>query len=528
MDQPGFQDTNLLMATVFAFLPIICIFSGLLIFKISSHIAGLISLGLCAVVAVLLWGMPVLLLLQSVAEGIALGLWPIVWVIFAAIFTYNLMNKSGALVCIRETLSGISNDRRIQVLIIAFAFGGFLEATAGFGTAVAIPAGILIILGFQPLFASVICLVANTVPVALGVVGIPVITLSKVTGLPLERLALHTALQLLPFTILLPLLLAFMVAGSWKGMKGVKGIALAGGITFGTTQTLVAWLVGPELSSVAGSVLSLVVLVLFAKRMSASNTSFSKDSSFSEDSTDYSGKKRSSEPINLKESIRAWSPYVFIFVLVLSIHFFPFFNFLKKYPFEPSYRFYSGPGGKPVSFSLLTNPGSIILISSILGGFVQRVHIKTMLAIAAETARQVFNTAVTVLSLVSLAKIMGYSGMISVIAISLSKVTGSFFPLISPLVGAIGTFITGSDTSSNVLFGELQKQTAQQIGADPSWIAAANASGGALGKMISPQSIAIAVSATGQKLQEAKILAATLRIVIPLIILLGVFVYASS
>jgi lactate permease len=203
----------------------------------------------------------------------------------------------------------------------------------------------------------------------------------------------------------------------------------------------------------------------------------------------------------------------------------PFLDFLSRYPFELKYRFFTGPGGKDVSFQLFTNPGTLILISAVLGGLLQGLTAKKLLITAGKTLKQMAKTIITVASIVALARIMGYSGMISSIASAMSAVTGSYFPLISPFIGALGTFITGSDTSSNVLFGELQKQTALQINSNASWIVAANASGATAGKMVSPQSIAIAATATGLTGSEGKILARTIKYAAIFVALIGLLVY---
>lgn len=358
MWQPDIPFSNEFIAAIIAIIPIIWIFFGMLKLQLPSYKTGIIALIAVVLIALLIWRMPVMLVAESVIEGLMLGLFPIMWVIFAAIFSYNLLVKSGAMDIIKNMLSGISADPRAQVIIIAFAFGGFMESTAGFGTAVAIPVTIFISLGFEPVLAAVLCLVANTVPVAFGVVGIPVITLSQVTGLSLEGISLYTALQVLPLTLILPLVLVVITTGRFKDIKGMVAVIAVSGIFFAAGQTLVAWTVGPELAAVVGSILTLA--------------------------------------------------------------------------------------------------------------------------------------------------------------------------LFSPLIGALGTFITGSDTSANALFGELQKQTALQIGSSPEWLAASNAAGATIGKMVSPQSIAIAVSAIGLPDLEGKILKRTLKYAIIFVALLGIIVYITQ
>lgn len=526
MWQPVLPFENILLTTIIALIPIIWIFLSMLKLHMPSQHAGITSLIFCIVIAALVWKMPAKHIIESIAEGLAVALWPILWVIFTAIFTYNLSLVSGSMDTISKMLSSISEDRRVQALIIAFAFGGFLEAAAGFGTAVAIPASILMALGFKPLKATIISLVANTISVAFGVVGIPVITLAQITDMPLDILTLYTALQLLPFVIILPFFLVYLTTGKIKDIAGVIGFCFSAGLSFAAGQTFIACLVGPELAAIGGSLFALAVLILWAKLFPVKKPL----NFYEENKIDPSMGKpvhdlSTGKPVHFKEGLKAWSPYIFILAFVLLTRLIPAMEFLSKYPFEVTLQFYSGAGGKPVSFPLLTSPGSIILISAVLGGLLQGVSIKAMLSVAMKTLKQTANTTLTVISIVSLAKLMGYSGMSSVIASSLSLLTGRFFPLISPSVGALGTFITGSDTSSNVLFGELQKQTAIRINADAGWITAANASGATAGKMVSPQSIAIATSSTGLKGDDGKILGETIKYALIFVALLGIIVF---
>ncbi len=484
--------------------------------RMPAYKSSLIALFISALIALLVWKMPLKFISQAVLEGSAMGIWPILWVVFAAIFTYNLSVKSGSMEKIKTMLLNISPDRRIQALIMAFAFGGFLEASAGFGTAVAIPAGILAALGFEPLFAAVICLVANTIPVAFGGAGLPIITLSNLTELPLHTLTAYVALQLLPFVIVLPAFIVVLTTGSIRGLKGVIGITVASGAAFGIGQTLVAVFIGPELAAIVGSLLSLLTLVLWS-RVSPIKTPWK----FKNEKSQIAIKN---ELIGIREGIVAWIPYIFILVFILITRL-PFMSFLN---IELKFHIYWGPGGKPMAFPLVTSPGTIILISALLGAVILRLHYKIIFAVAWSTVKQIWKTIVTVLSIVSLAKVLDFSGMISSIAYGLSSITGSFFPLFSPLIGALGTFITGSDTSANVLFGELQKQTALQIHANPGWITAANASGATAGKMISPQSIAIAATATGLTGSEGKMLGKTIKYSLAFAMLLGIIVYVAN
>jgi lactate permease len=520
MWHPDVPFSNVFIAAIIAAIPIIWILFGMLKLQLPSYKTGIISLIAVVLSALFIWKMPAALVAQAIAEGIALGLFPIIWVIFAAIFTYNLLVKSGAMDNIKAMLSNISTDPRAQVIIIAFAFGGFMESTAGFGTAVAIPVTILIAMGFEPVLAAVVCLVANTVPVAFGVVGIPVITLAQVTGLPLDDISLYTALQLLPLSLILPLILVIITTGRIRDIRGMVPVIAVSGISFSAAQTLVAWTVGPELAAVAGSILALAASVLCIRLQGKKKV------------WNFPGQipaNPAMKPqIGMAEGLKAWSPYILILAFVLASRLLPGLRFLNAPPFTVKHLFYTGQGGSQMNFQLLTNPGTIILVSAVIGGLIQKVRVRDFLSVGRMTLKQITKTTITVLAIIPLSKVMGYSGMVSVISSGLTSLTGSFFPLVSPFIGALGTFITGSDTSANALFGVLQKQTAQQIGSSPAWLAAANAAGATIGKMVSPQSIAIAVSTIGLPGLEGKILKRTLKYAAAFVVALGIIIYMAG
>lgn len=503
-----------------AFLPLLWLFISLWKLKLPAYKAGFTGLILTSLLAYLLYGQSPLLMVQAATEGAMLSLFPILWVIFSALFVYNATVRSGSMDTIKKLLSGISQDRRIQALILAFSLGGFLEAVAGFGTAVAIPAGILAAMGFEPILAAAVCLIANTIPVAFGVLGVPIITLSQVTNLPLDKLSIYTALQLLPFIILLPFVLIHAVTGSLKNIKGVIGVCLSSALAFGLAQTLTAAFIGPEIAAVVGSLLSLFVTVIWIKYIPVKKIWRFKD--------DKINVEQSHEYVSFKETIKALSPYLIMLIAVIATRFIPSLGFLKEYPFTLRKQFYFGVGGKPLTFDLVTSGGTLFFISAIVGGFIQKLSIKELLNAMKDTLHQIWKTSITVVSVVALAKIMGYSGMVENISKAVAFSSGRFFPLIAPAVGALGTFLTGSDTSSNVLFGNLQKQTAIQLHMNTEWLVASNASGATAGKMISPQSISIATSATGLHGKEGLLLNITLKYCIVYTILMGIVVFSME
>ena len=508
-----------ILKILLAFLPIIWLIFSLGVFGMPAHRASLIGLLLSVITVFFAFSFPLINIAQASLEGIMLAIFPIIWVIISALFVYNITVKTGSMNNIKHMLSGLSEDRRIQALILAFGFGGFLEAVAGFGTAVAIPASILAAMGFNPMLAAIVCLVANTIPVAFGVLGIPIITLAQVTSLPVDKLAIFTALQLTPFVIMLPPVIIFAVTGSFKNIKGVVGVSFVSGLAFALGQTFTTLWVGPELAAVVGSLLAMVTTVLWVYFWPVKNVWY------------FPGEQKANKEINnirLTKALRSWSPYILILLSIFAIKFLPFLKFLNEYPFTIHPQFYFGDGGKAQTFQLISGGGTILFISAILGGLIQKASFKEIMCTFWSTIVQVKKTIITVISIVVVAKLMQYGGMVNAIAVSIVFVSKDFYPLIAPLIGAIGTFVTGSDTSSNVLFGNLQKQAAIQLGANQEWITAANASGATAGKMISPQSISIATASTGLSGSEGKIFAATIKYCIVYVILMGILVYAFS
>ncbi len=500
---------NLLLFFI-ALIPVIWLIVSLGVLKIPGQKACPIALAMTIVLSILVWQMPVLDSLTAALEGAAMAIWPIFLVIIAAVFTYNLVTHTGGMETIKKMMSSVSTDQRILVLILAWGFGGFLEAIAGFGTAVAIPASILAALGFNPVFAAIICLIANTTPTAFGAIGLPVSTLASVTGLNVNDLSFTIAIQLFVMIVIIPFILVSITGKSVKAIKGVFLITLMAGLSFGLPQIFVAKYLGAELPAIVGSVICMAVVITMAKI-------FYKDTA-----------AKDVEKIPLKTAVMAWLPFILVFaIIILCSSLFPAINGLLK-QVSTTVQIYTGPHGKPMTFYWLATPGTLIIIATYLGGLIQGVKFGAISAILGKTVKQMFKSAITIMSIVALAKVMGYSGMIGVIAQILVLVTGDFYPLIAPLIGALGTFVTGSDTSANVLFGGLQVEAANAIGMSPYWLAAANTAGATAGKMISPQSIAVATAATGIIGSEGKILQATLKVCAIYVIIIGLVVYFGA
>lgn len=493
-----------------ALIPIVWLMISLGVLKMPGHKACPATLIITIVLAILVWKMPILNTMSAALEGIAMAVWPIMIVIIAAVFTYNLSIYTKSMDVIKKMMTGITTDKRILVLILAWGFGGFLEAIAGFGTAVAIPASIMAALGFDPVFAAIICLIANTTPTAFGAIGLPVSTLANVAGINSGPLSYAVGLQLSVLIVIVPLVLVALTGKSIKALKGVVGISLASGLSFAIPEVLASKYMGAELPAILGSVVCMAVIIFIAKV-------FYKDTA-----------AKNAEKITAKQGVLAWLPFVLVFVLIiLTSSLVPAIN-KPLSVISTAVTIYTGPHAKPYVFAWIANPGTIIIIAAFIGGLIQGAKFGEITSVLLKTIKQMSKSAITILAIVALAKVMGYSGMIKSIAVVLVAVTGSFYPLIAPIIGALGTFVTGSDTSANVLFGGLQVEVAKSLHMSPYWLAAANTGGATAGKMISPQSIAVAAAATGLSGSEGKILNATLKFCLVYVIVLGLVVYFGA
>lgn len=501
---------NVYLLFFIALIPIVWLMVSLGVLKMPGHKTCPFTLIITILLGMLVWKMPILNAATATLEGFALAVWPIMIVIIAAVFTYNLTVYTKSMDSIKKMMTGITTDNRILVLILAWAFGGFMEAIAGFGTAVAIPASILAGLGFNPVFAAIICLIANTTPTAFGAIGIPVTTLAKVSNIDVTQLSYAVGLQLTILIIIVPIILVMLTGRSVKAIKGFWGISLASGISFAVPQLLAAKYLGAELPAILGSVVCMVVTIAVAKI-------FYKDTA-----------AKDAEKVSLKQGVLAWLPFILVFIFViLSSALFPTINKALS-SIKTSVLIYSGKGASPYVFNWVSTPGTLIIIATFIGGLIQGAKFMEILKVLGNTFKQMYKSAITIIAIVALAKVMGYSGMIKSISVVLVTATGGFYPLIAPIIGAMGTFVTGSDTSSNVLFGGLQVEVARSLHLNEFWLAAANTGGATAGKMISPQSIAVATAATGLVGQEGKILNATLKFCVVYVIILGLIAYFAG
>lgn len=487
---------------ILAFIPVVFLIITLATSVIETWKAAILATLIAIGLSVSVFPLSITESLTAVLEGALLGLWPILMIIISAIFTYKVMVHTRSMDRINSLLSAVSTDRRVQVLVLAWGFGGFLEAISGYGTSVAIPAGILIGLGFSPVFAATVCLIANSAPTAYGAVGVAVTTLADVTGLDLSALNITISQQLSPFVLVLPFVLVMITAGGFKGMKGAWGITIVSSLSFLLPLLLAARFLTEQLPTLLGSICCMIATVLWARRFH----------------------KGSPMPKMGRETVLAFLPYIliFLFILVTGPLVPPVNTFLGRV--KTVVQVYSGIGAGNLTFKWLLAPGTLIFIAAIIGGLFQGASVKTLFLLLAQTLRQMWKSAVTVLSIVALAKVMGYSGMTAGIAAITIQMTGKLYPFFSPMIGMLGTFLTGSDTSSNILFGELQKEAAIRLGADPVWLASANTAGATAGKMISPQSIMVAATSVGLDKDTGLLFRKTVIWGIPYCLLLGVLV----
>lgn len=532
---------NLLLSALVAAIPVVVLLGLLALFHVKAHIAAIAGLVASLLVAIVVYGMPPLLALAAAANGAAFGLFPIGWIVLNAIFVYDITVATGKFEIIRHTIAGLASDRRIQALLIAFSFGAFIEGAAGFGTPVAISAAMLIGLGFKPLQAAGLALIGNTAPVAYGALGTPLIALARVTGLPLEDLSAMVGRQLPFFSVLVPFWLIWAMAG-WRGMLEVWPACLTSGLSFAVVQYLVSNFHGPWVVDIAGAIISIVALIILLKFWQPRNEwRFAHDGATENSAGHQDAAETNESRVTPRAALVAWMPWVILSVLVF-LWGLPqmknFLNGLSLFEWHVPYLdklVFRAPPVVPqpkaeeavFQFNWLSATGTALLLAGIISGVLLKLSPIRLLKTYAHTFRRARLSLLTIAAMLALGFTTRYGGLDATMGLAFAS-TGFLFPFFSPLLGWLGVALTGSDTSSNVLFGNLQQVTAGQLGISPVLAAAANSSGGVMGKMIDAQSIVVASIATGQHHGEGRILRYVFFHSVALAVLVGLLVLAQA
>ena len=518
---------NAVLSTLAAALPIVLLLVTLAFLERPAYQAALAGLVAALAVAIGLYGMPLRAAASTAVYGMAYGLFPIGWIVLNAVFLYNLTVRTGTFETVKASVAQLSNDRRIQALLVAFSFGAFIEGSAGFGTPVAISAALMIGLGFTPLYSAGLALIANTAPVAYGAIGTPILTLAAVTGLPVQQLSAMAGRQLPWVSVLVPMWLVATMSG-WRGLRGVMPAVLVSGVSFALVQFFWSNYVGPELVDIIGGVASLVATAVFCAFWRPAEP------------WDFEGappaeQTGSGAPVGTRAALHAWMPWIFLSLFVMlwglapvkrqlagSPALAPTFDVpglhrmvYREYPVEvepvdrsrvsdPAYK---AKRGEPARFTMnwLSATGTSILLAALATALYLRVAPRVFFAVWRETFVKMRWSLITISLMMSIGFVTRYSGTDATLGLAFTR-TGFLYPFFAAMLGWLGVALTGSDTSSNVLFGSLQKITAQQLGLSPILICAANSTGGVMGKMIDAQSIVVSTAATHQLGQEGRIL----------------------
>ncbi len=522
---------NLWLSSLIAAIPIIFFFVALAGLRMKGYVAATITVALALAVAVLAYGMPLSMAVASGAYGFIIGLWPIAWIILAAVFLYKVTVKTGQFEIIRASVVSITEDQRLQMLMVGFSFGAFLEGAAGFGAPVAITAALLVGLGFNPLYAAGLCLIANTAPVAFGAMGTPIIMAGTVTGLDPNIIGAMAGRQLPFLSVIVPFWIVLVMDG-WKGVRETWPAVLVAGCTFAISQYLTSNFIGPALPDVISALVSLVCTAFFLKVWHPKNISRFK--------TEEAALEKEAHKYSHMQVLKAWSPFLILTVMV-TIWSLPVFKnlFIKGGALEATVINFTFPGlhnlvikatpivakatpfGAGYSLNLVSATGTAILFSALISVVFLKMKAADAVTTFGETMRDLAWPIYTIGTVVAFAFIANYSGLSSTLALLLAG-SGVIYPFFSPVLGWLGVFLTGSDTSSNALFCSLQANTAHQIGTSDLLMVAANSSGGVTGKMISPQSIAVACAATGLVGQESDLFRFTVKHSILMVLIVGV------
>jgi lactate permease len=572
------------LSTVAAALPIVILLAALAILEWRAHLAALAGLVSALAVSVFVYGMPVPTAGATALLGAAYGLLPIGWIILNAVFLYNLTVETGQFEIVKSSVGRLSKDRRIQALLVAFSFGAFIEGASGFGTPVAICSALLMGLGFTPLYAAALSLIANTAPVAFGAIGTPILTLGAVTGIPAHTLGMMAGRQLPFVSLIVPVWLVVTMSG-WRGFRGVWPAVLVCGGSFAVVQFAWSNLIGPELVDIAGGLVSIGALALFMRVWQPRDVWEFPEERVAEEAERAARLRRppGSDPVvtppipaveNDPRAVwRAWMPWLFLSVAVILWGLAPVKAFLnggpaglaayragerpvvsqvlsptvnvpylhrgvfRDYPVVPvpidpariGDAAYRNARAEAAVFTLnwASATGTAILLAALATALFLRVSFGQFVAIAGATFHRMRSPLLTIMLMLAVGFVTRYGGTDATLGLAFTK-TGWMYPFFAALLGWLGVALTGSDTSSNVLFGSLQKITAEQLGFNPVLIVTANSTGGVMGKMIDAQSIVVATASTGQVGQEGRILRFVFWHSVGLVIIMGAIVMLQA
>lgn len=515
---------NLWLSSLIALLPIAFFFVALAVLRMKGWLAGTITVVIALAVALLFYRMPLSQALAAAGYGFVYGLWPIAWIILGAVFLYKVSVKTGQFDIIRASILSVTEDQRLQMLMVGFAFGAFLEGAAGFGAPVAITAALLVGLGFKPLYAAGLCLIVNTAPVAFGAMGIPIIVAGQVTGLDAFEIGQMAGRQL-PFLTVIVLFWIMAIMDGWRGIKETWPAVLVAGGSFAIAQYLTSNFIGPELPDITASLTSLVCLTLFLRKWTPVRI-FRFDT---ETSVEAAAQALEAPRYSTGQIVKAWSPFLILTAMVTIWSIKPFKALfatggalehwvlkipvpaldqlvLKMPPIVPVPTGYEAV----YTFDAVSATGTAIMLGAVIAIVLLKMRPAAALRTFGETARELKVPIYSIGMVLAFAFIANYSGLSATLALALAH-TGKAFTFFSPFLGWLGVFLTGSDTSSNALFSALQATTAQQIGVSQVLLVAANTTGGVTGKMISPQSIAIACAAVGLAGKESDLFRFTVK-----------------
>lgn len=520
-----FAGENLALSAFVSAVPLFVLFYMLGVRRTAGWMAALAALASTWLLAITVVGMPIVPVVTSTIAGAAFGLFPISWIVFSSLLLYRIAVETGQFEIIKASLGALSDDRRLQVLLIGFGFSAFIEGSAGFGSPVAVSAAMLAGLGFPAFYAAVLCLLGNTAPVAFGSIGIPIVTLAQTTGLPVAALSAMTGRLLAPVSVLVPIYMLVVMAGA-RHTLAVWPALVACGVTFGVVQLLVSNLIGPELTDILAALAAISAMVVLMRVWAPRDV-------FRLPGEGAPSTERVSYPAGLV--LRAWLPYVLLVIFVLLWGYAPMKAWLDqttiRVPVPGLHNVVErtapvAPAPTPYAavfvFNWLSAAGTACVFAAILSAALLGVRPARFAGMYRATLRQLALPMVTIASVLAMAYLMNYAGMTSTLGLAFAT-TGVSFPFFSAVLGWLGVVLTGSVTSSNALFGNLQVVTGQTLGLSPILTASTNAAGGVMGKMLSLQSLAVAVTATGMATSdEARLFRVMLRHSLALVAVIGV------